>query len=287
VGVQTSTRKGGGLRIYMDRPWFSSGQDEILAVLLQPSGVAVSPATLPFVSRWGRDPIWDSKANGNLDATKFLNAKGPAQSLLLQEIPQTVLALPFDVEFSQERNMWFCDIVMDPGDTYTPFVSLAVARYQPYSLGGCELSPMVRADFSQLLPDRTVSFAARPSAVSVTVTGAIADNLLGELTEAFQPGPAPPIGRLKAPRANTFTARLEQRMAGSVGDLGWQTIQGSSMTLTGSLPLNSKIGTWNGILALPVANGLQRRLVVEESEMFLEDTAGTTSRIVYMDMLPV
>ena len=284
LGSAVSVRKGGGLRIYLDRPWFSSGQDEILAVLLQPQGVAVSPTTLPFVSRWGRDPIWDSKANAPLDPTRFLNAKGPALSLLLHELPQMVTAVPFDVEFSAERGLWFCDIVMDPSDTYFPFVSLALARYQPYSLGGLELSPMVRADFAQIVPDRTVNLASRPTAVSVTVTGAIADNLLGELTEAFNPSPAPPTGRVKAPRANTFSARVEQRVAGAVGDLGWQSIAGP-VQLTGSLPLNSKVGTWQGTVTIPLANGLDRRVVVEEVENIRDDSTAAATRIVYMDMM--
>lgn len=37
LGKFTSIRKGGGLRVYLDRPWFSSGDGELLGVVLAPT----------------------------------------------------------------------------------------------------------------------------------------------------------------------------------------------------------------------------------------------------------
>lgn len=37
LGKFTSLRKGGGLRVYMERPWFSSGDGELLGVILSPT----------------------------------------------------------------------------------------------------------------------------------------------------------------------------------------------------------------------------------------------------------
>jgi hypothetical protein len=287
-GRGASTRKGNGLRVYMERPWFSSGQDETIAVLVQPAGIGVAPAVLPYISRWGRDPIWDGKGNGALDSTKFLNAAGAPLNLQLAELPgTTVLAIPFNVEYCQERQLWFVDIVMDPADTYMPFVSLALARYQPYSLAGIELSPMVRADFAQLLPDRTLQIATRPTAISVTLSGAVADTAFGDAVALQSSQGTPPAGRVWAPRARQITASLQQRTVGTVGDLGWNTISGTSINLTGTTPLNSQIATWTGIVPVPVANGFERRLVVEEYEVLLNDAGflSSTSRLVYMDTI--
>ena len=52
----------------------------------------------------------------------------------------------------------FADIVFPPTSSYAAMVQLAVARYQPNSMDGLALSPVVRTDFVPLLPDRTLSF---------------------------------------------------------------------------------------------------------------------------------
>src|SRR4029077_14160854 len=61
-GIITRKRLGGGLRLYMERPWFSSGAGELLGVVLRPAKYAPLTAdwrTLrKFVSEWGMDPLW-------------------------------------------------------------------------------------------------------------------------------------------------------------------------------------------------------------------------------------
>ena len=62
---QVSLRAGGGLRVYLDRPWFSTGFGEMLAVVLP--GPEITAADLDgamktHVTQWGRDPIWTSSA---------------------------------------------------------------------------------------------------------------------------------------------------------------------------------------------------------------------------------
>lgn len=62
-GTQVSLRAGGGLRVYLDRPWFATGFGEMLAVVL-PSADAtpsdVEGILKTQVTQWGRDPIWTS-----------------------------------------------------------------------------------------------------------------------------------------------------------------------------------------------------------------------------------
>jgi hypothetical protein len=38
------------------------------------------------------------------------------------------------VSFDAERQLWFCDIDIDMGDAYYPFIRLALARFHPKSL---------------------------------------------------------------------------------------------------------------------------------------------------------
>ena len=64
-GEKRSLRSGGGLRVYLERPWFATGFTEMLAVVLPPGPVfhnwaAYGEAQIlpPFVTQWGADPIW-------------------------------------------------------------------------------------------------------------------------------------------------------------------------------------------------------------------------------------
>ena len=50
---------GGGLRVYLRRPWLASGYMEMLAVVLPRPGEASAEHRLaPFVTQWGADPAW-------------------------------------------------------------------------------------------------------------------------------------------------------------------------------------------------------------------------------------
>jgi hypothetical protein len=65
AGKQSSWRRGGGLRVYLDRTWNVSGYGEMLAVVLPSAAAVGDPNTAParqplknFVTQWGNDPIW-------------------------------------------------------------------------------------------------------------------------------------------------------------------------------------------------------------------------------------
>jgi hypothetical protein len=45
-----------------------------------------------------------------------------------------------DVAWNDERQLWYCDIELDPGACYYPFIELALTRYQPVSIAGAYLS---------------------------------------------------------------------------------------------------------------------------------------------------
>ncbi len=64
-GKQFSLRRGGGVRVYLDRPWNETGYGEMLAVVLLPSTSAItldanSARYKSVVTQWGNDPAWKS-----------------------------------------------------------------------------------------------------------------------------------------------------------------------------------------------------------------------------------
>jgi hypothetical protein len=192
--LKSSWRRGGGLRVYLDRPWNASGYGEMLAVVLPPAGFTGNPesepAAAPYkrsITQWGNDPIWVSpfvsgiapkRANFPLARTApdtsgaWLPEGAPADEK--DQMPGNfavtgltvpgdgfaappVEVAPHDVFYSPERRLWYCDIEIDQHATYYPFIRLALARYQPTSITGAHLSHVVLADFMTLASDRWLS----------------------------------------------------------------------------------------------------------------------------------
>lgn len=302
----------GGVRIYLDRPWFSSGDDELLGVVLQHGSDASAG---DWVSQWGGDPVFAQDgpaARGAVPLSDLLHLSGlddrtetarpvtlPA-TVALVDVPGQPAAtvLGYRPEFSPERGMWFVDIAIDPGTAFWPFLRLTVARYQPNSIAGLMLSPLVNCDFVQVLPQRT-ALLSRPDAghARVVITGPV--------------GVPGGFGRQTFPdqvaASRTMRARLENRDPSIATDLGWTTVAATELPVGG---VNATMVSWEGELALPTPIAPQRpgdnadwRVVVEEWEHLRADPVPDSSyvlpivgvvgvprtgtRIVYADHLPL
>src|SRR6185503_11197940 len=93
---------------------------------------------------------------------------------LLESRATKVSVAGHTVDYDKDRDLWVCDVELDLGGTYFPFVGLALARYQPSASLGCHLSPVLSAQFAQVVPDRMVLLAAEaddPRQLSLSVTG--------------------------------------------------------------------------------------------------------------------
>jgi hypothetical protein len=199
--LKSSWRRGGSLRVYLDRPWNVSGYGEMLAVVLPPANFAGDPDNQPkenpykkYVTQWGNDPIWDSPfvsgiapKRNNFPLARFApDASGdwlppgapesekdqkPGAFEVTQLLPPSVLQesgadveiAPHDVFYDAERQLWYCDIEIEAGASYFPFVRLALARYQPISSTGAHLSNIVLADFMALTADRWLVVMPTPT----------------------------------------------------------------------------------------------------------------------------
>lgn len=226
-GNQRSWRRGGGLRVYLDRPWMASGYGEMLAVVLPPSGFSGDPESKPkgapykkYVTQWANDPIWLSPFVSGVapHRTAFPLARTAADpdggwlptnapdtekdqrpgafqvdNLLPPDVPPasgaSVEIAAHDVHYDEERRLWYCDIEIDQGASYFPFIRLALARYQPTSVTGAHLSNVVLADFMPLAADRWLNVnATRDSATRrVAVYGHSYRDSSGRLEAAGAP----------------------------------------------------------------------------------------------------
>jgi hypothetical protein len=204
------TRSGGFLRVYLERPWFTSGAGELLGVVTTVTSPSDSFSstfpTLPqqsWVTMMGIDPInyvgasttpWPVVPNAfaNLAVMPEVPYRppyaNPPQVHLAEDGEGFYQVWPYQVAYDGGSQRWYADIAPRPGETqegtYPPppgyFIRLALVRFQPYSIpvggivgGTVEVSPVVTATFAQPVPDRSVSVvtdSADKTGKTVTVT---------------------------------------------------------------------------------------------------------------------
>ncbi|HMK97069.1 MAG TPA: hypothetical protein VK425_05935 [Acidimicrobiales bacterium] len=195
------SRTGGFLRVYMERPWFSSGAQERLGVVASPAGegsfyAGLTPAQqAQWVTTMGLDPISVSSGSGSypLSPASFTGAvpvplvpyrpaySSPPRLRLVEDSGPgaPLLAIwPFEVHYDKASQLWFADvgITVGTGESAPPpgyFVRLALVRFQPYAFPGAEISTVTLASFAQPVVNRAVSVTEGPEegTVRVTVTG--------------------------------------------------------------------------------------------------------------------
>jgi len=292
-GPGESTRTGTGLRVYLDRPWYATGADERLGVVVWPGPFFAQPNPpddlVPYVTQWGLDPLFASPPPKSRHPTvaSFPLADKNGLGLTLDELPSRQVnvaghTINLVANFDADRKLWFCDVDVDIGTAYSPFIRLALARYQPNSVPGVELSRVVLADFAQLTPDRAASVVFQPGrgAPRLTVT------LSGRSYDSTVVKPGPGIAQVT----------VEQRDPKISGDLGWKPV-GDPVPMPGQLGNRGGLAVWSAKLTLPSALAPNKfRLVLEQFEeipdapnlLVFGPKAPTTSRkLVFSDILPL
>ena len=110
-----------------------------------------------------------------------------------------VLAVAHRVAWSDDRQLWYCDIEIVAGSSYMPFVRLALARYQPNALPDAKLSAIVLADFAQVLPRRRAVIRRDGAQVSARLHGPVPTR--GPMRNRFQGEPANALCERREARA--------------------------------------------------------------------------------------
>lgn len=196
-------RKGGGLRIYLKRPWYSSGDDERLAVILKNPETGGGVKTMTYImptytnvyTHWGVDPLFISAVPQLTSPSADSFRLNPIidKDLIYPQVPEQnankVMAVAYPVEFDKERQLWFCDIAIDTDQMYFPFIKLALARYQQHSLRtentDCCLSSVVMAGMMQMVPERTATMKVSNESDSVRLTITVSGPVYSERQSKF------------------------------------------------------------------------------------------------------
>ncbi len=223
-----------------------------------------------FVTRWGNDPIWGSDTpDSGPWIHQFPLRTQVGTGLSLAEAPgNTVAAIGHRPRFDPARGLWYCDIDIDAGTSYFPFVRLGLARYQPSSIPGTHLSRVVTPEWGQLAPDRTASLT-RPSGsqARVTLRGPAGYN---DVAETVLGGSA--ATGLQGMNLSRFAvAQVERLPAGATTDLAWLPT-GDEVRLSLSIAKAYSDIVYSGSVPIPkAASGEELRLTIREYEMLQTD----------------
>jgi hypothetical protein len=238
-----------------------------------PSAGQIADMLRSYVSSWGSDPVWKSLAPDQPPTVAdFPQHVGYAAGLTLEELPDNVRVnvAAHEVYYENQRKLWYCDIEINPGNTYFPFVRLALARYQPHSVSNAHLSRVVMSDFVQLAPDRTAEVKLSKRKAELTVKGYSGRNIVADLSgKILHIEMLPGLSGGDGGPNTTMRAVLERRIPGITGDLGWQRA-GQEIVLSPSL--SGFHVTWTGNLSLPAQfEAGSHRIVITEVETYLRD----------------
>jgi hypothetical protein len=282
TNLKRSVRFGGGLRVYLNRPWFSSGEGELLGVALWSSSNGslderARDKFKPYITQWGMDPIWQTADLSYVPGTyDFPDAVAQDRDVSLEEPcarqkdgrPGRVLVVGFAPQFDESRGLWFADLTINlPSETYMPFVRLALVRYQLHALDDAKISRVVPADFAQLTPDRSVTVTSdphHPRTIRVTVSG------------VAPRGPQPvirgqPEFQAALQPATKIRVRVQERHPTLQTDIAWRDVAQSvakvTATAEGFAASDPNLTMWSGTITFTQLPEVGRyRLLIEEYE---------------------
>lgn len=303
TNMKRSVRYGGGLRVYLERGWFSSGVGELLGVALwNPANGPLDDAHRdkyrPFFTQWGMDPIWKTAGLTYAPQVRhFPDAVASDIGVSLAEVsarvsdtqPGRVDVVGFAPQFDATRNLWFADFTIDlsDGPTYSPFVHLALVRYQPHALDDARISTVVQAGFVQLTPDRTALVTAdpyHPRTLRLVVSG-------------VAPQPSSPLAgpaEEKPARPTHVQVRVQKRTPLG-GELGWEDAPAADATVAqfyeGHGLNQPDLGLWIGAVTFTAAPAAGvYRLLIEEFEYISANYADgrrAPGRLIYAETVNV
>lgn len=287
-----TSRRETGLRIWMDRGWNSQGNGELLAVLLPLLGgrAAVDPGQLfqlqDLVTRWGADPTEPTAGIDDMSVGPEHFRGGRVATVQTQEIgangPFKVRLVAFAPEYDERRRLWYCDLPMTGARSYFGFIKLALARYQPNSIAGKEISRVFRADFMQMVPERWINVTRNLMGRTITLE-----------VHGSKPGDGGPADQALT---GNFSIVVERQHGVADKDSGWTPVEEGDYQIA-PVPGNSSKESLIAAFKLKFAQSFRRRrrIVVVEDEKrpyrskfnALAEPQPQRSRLIYTDVIEV
>ncbi|MDA0174409.1 hypothetical protein OJ998_35250, partial [Solirubrobacter taibaiensis] len=177
-GSYSSERRTAGVRVFLDRPWMTTGVGEQLGVLTfateAAGAAALDTRAWELVTRYAGDPLTDTLGAGLAALTPDV-VTNPATPARFVRVPEPGIGtegehlrvVGVEVRFDEGRKLWYADVDLNLPTRLNPFVRLALVRYQPESLVDCHVSRVVLTEPIMLPPHRSVRVLPTTDGVSL------------------------------------------------------------------------------------------------------------------------
>jgi hypothetical protein len=289
-----------GLTVVLNRPWFTSGAGEQLAVIIAPCPDPAAPfvdrisTTFPtanaedLVSSWGVLGDWWAASAGAAAGKQIRiyadtsrvgdkdNAAPPpdlANQGIVMIDNNRYYALFYTPRYNDQDQQWYVNLNFDSPPAYGAVVRLLTARYQQHATTGNSLSKVSMCDFSLLRPGRSVS---------ITRIGSGFDRKIRIQVRGIGPRVPEAADGTGLPRAVMEVRKFETRL-----DLphGFDWRAGSVVPMDSNLPNTGDI-LWQATLPFPWTGGT---LAAQEWEVWptAEDPSKAAALPVYSDIFPI
>ena len=270
-------REDGWLRIWLERPWFTSGAGELLGVVLldrTPTGPA--DPMYDYVSLAGRDAAHGTVFINGVRPDNAVNPVAVERGVILPEclarlggLADRVSVALFAPEFDFVSQRWYADVRIDLFG-YFPMVRLAVVRYQPTSVANDDpalsahhyfVSPVVLLDPIPLFPGRrlTVKKVIKPtrSLLQLELSGTTYTEVMALTGEPTR----------KAPALSRVTARPQSRFPVELAGGGEHWLNGPEIRFKRDDPSKPWRLQLEGDQLRELGPDVERILVVEEDHV--------------------
>jgi hypothetical protein len=284
-----SGRTPAALRVFVSRPWWSSGIGELLGVTTYPLAedfysASIGPPENLYVSDWGLDPVFSGRSlpSPHPRIESFPDRIATGHNVPIDEVAGiNVNVAGHQVHYDKPRDLWYSDIVVDIGEAYTPMIRLALARYQPDSVPGAEISRIVLADVMSLDPARLVTVVRASPTLLTSVT--LAGFSYGK--DGDQNGTGPGVATLVVERRNPAIADQT---------LGWEPV--AKPIYMRASTLKDGLTVWTA-RHVPIPAGGKHRLFLAQYEEVPTDRRRISPniaffpsdglRLLYQDLIPL
>jgi hypothetical protein len=281
-------REGNALRVYFERPWYATGAEELLGVVVAhdaPGPTLPSNIRADLVTTLGLDPIsvpsYDGEpvsqsqltfvTNTNVPATEKTPERTHATVTLLEETGSNLYDVwPYKPLYDPNSGLWFADIKLagfgEGGVPYPPpgyFLRLSLVRFQPFSEFS-SVSPVSLVTYAQPVPDRIVEVRGEePCYVTVRGPGYYGWRTPSGQTDRENPNAEHPNSNHEGSEStSTMVVEVQEQTDenGFGGDFGWSTVKGYVSSLTPIFFENEIEWTTDGIKLPQTSKPLRLRI---------------------------
>ncbi len=229
------------------------------------------------MTQWGLDPVFSGpRLPTDLPSLAAFPAAAATGSVTLAERDGATFNIAGHTPFyDPASDLWYCDIPINYGLAYTPFIRLALARFQPDALADAQASRVVLADFLQLAPQRSATVViTKPKRIdSISVAGPTYRTASG----------------ISGPGVAFATVEVRDKTIADAA-IGWRPA-GPRMPMERTL-LEQGYGLWS-LMNVKLPAG-QCRLIIEQYEQIEDDGRSGVSllavpglRLIYSDVIPL